>query len=288
MKKTLFQIPLLLLLTLLLLLGAALPGLAQARTLSLNAADYPVTKDGRYSTLEEVAVYLHTFGKLPSNFITKKQAQDLGWDSREGNLAQVAPGCSIGGDRFGNYEKNPDLPAGKQWTECDINADGGFRNAQRIVFSKDGLIYYTNDHYNHFSQIQVTEGKPQKEGTAVAGSGLSAALDEGGAYTSKEDVAAFLHQFDMLPYNYLTKKEAQELGWSSKKDNLGQVAPGYAIGGDAFGNREKLLPDAKDRCWWECDVNVEHGKRGRERLVFSNDGLIFYTKDNHKSFEQLY
>jgi guanyl-specific ribonuclease Sa len=256
---------------------------AKADVLELSAADFPVTRDGSYSSLEKVAVYLATFGELPGNFITKREAQDLGWNSREGNLYEVAPGYSIGGDFFGNYEENPDLPRGKKWTECDINSDGGFRGGERIVFTQDGLIYYTGDHYNHFTQVLVTQGAP-----SAASRESSVGLREDGAYTSKEEVAAFIRQFAALPYNYLTKDEARELGWANQKDNLGQVAPGYAIGGDSFGNREGLLPNAKNRVWWECDVNVEGGKRSRERLVFSNDGLIYYTSDNYRSFEKLY
>ncbi|MEA5014980.1 MAG: ribonuclease domain-containing protein [Candidatus Limiplasma sp.] len=266
----------------LLFLGLWSPAGAQAGVLEINALDFPVTREGTYSSLEEVAVYLDTFGELPSNFLTKREAQNLGWNSREGNLFQVAPGASIGGDFFGNYEDNPDLPKGKKWTECDVNFDGGFRGGERLVFSQDGLIYYTADHYNHFTQVAVLQGasSPSRPETA--------ALQEDGAYTSKEEVAAFIHQFATLPYNYLTKDEARELGWTPKKDNLGQVAPGYAIGGDSFGNREGLLPKAQGRVWWECDVNVTDGRRSRERLVFSNDGLIYYTADNYHSFEKLY
>ncbi|NLV57363.1 MAG: hypothetical protein GXY67_01185 [Clostridiales bacterium] len=265
---------------LLLILCGLLTGVwAKINVLELSAADYPVVTDGSYSSLEEVAVYIATFGKLPSNFITKREAQNLGWDSRKGNLHAVAPGSSIGGDFFGNYEGNPDLPKGKKWTECDINFNGSFRGGERIVFSQDGLIYYTEDHYNHFTQILVIDGGPLS---------ASQTLQVDGAYTSKEEVASFIHQFGTLPYNYLTKEEARDLGWTNKKDNLGQVAPGYAIGGNSFGNREGQLPDAKNRLWWECDVNVIDGKRSRERLVFSNDGHIYYTSDNYQTFEKLY
>ena len=61
-----------------------------------------------------------------------------------------------------------------------------------------------------------------------------------------------------------------------------------SIGGDHFGNYEGLLPDADGRKWKECDVNYSGGYRGAERLVFSNDGLIYYTKDHYESFEKMY
>ncbi|MCF0133398.1 MAG: ribonuclease [Blautia sp.] len=112
-----------------------------------------VDKDGTYTTKEEVAAYIHKYNELPSNFITKKEAQKLGWNSKEGNLDEVAPGKSIGGDYFGNYDKNLPEAKGRKYTECDINFDGGFRGGERIVFSNDGLIFYTNDHYNTFEQL---------------------------------------------------------------------------------------------------------------------------------------
>jgi hypothetical protein len=110
-------------------------------------------ENGSYSSMQEVADYIHTFGKLPPNFITKNKARDLGWESSEGNLWEVAPGMSIGGDRFGNYEGLLPEANGRKWTECDIDFDGGYRNDKRIVFSNDGLIYYTDDHYESFTQI---------------------------------------------------------------------------------------------------------------------------------------
>ena len=110
-------------------------------------------ENGSYSSMQEVADYIHIFGKLPPNFITKNKARDLGWESSEGNLWEVAPGMSIGGDRFGNYEGLLPEANGRKWTECDIDFDGGYRNDKRIVFSNDGLIYYTDDHYESFTQL---------------------------------------------------------------------------------------------------------------------------------------
>ena len=115
-----------------------------------------------------------------------------------------------------------------------------------------------------------------------------AAIDENGTYTSREDVALYLYTYGHLPENYLTKKEAQALGWDNKKGNLQDVAPGMSIGGDRFGNYEGLLPEADGRKYFECDIDYEGGYRGAERIIFSNDGLIFYTEDHYKTFEQLY
>ena len=114
------------------------------------------------------------------------------------------------------------------------------------------------------------------------------ALAEDGSYTSPEDVAEYLHFYGHLPDNFITKNEARDLGWDSQAGNLDEVAPGMSIGGDTFGNREGLLPKADGRKYYECDVNYEGGYRGGERIVYSNDGLIFYTDDHYESFEQLY
>ena len=112
-----------------------------------------VDKNGTYTSKEEVAAYIHQYGKLPSNFITKKKAQSLGWNSREGNLDEVAPGKSIGGDYFGNYEGKLPEKNGRTYRECDIDYHGGFRGGKRIIYSDDGLIYYTEDHYQTFEQL---------------------------------------------------------------------------------------------------------------------------------------
>lgn len=113
-----------------------------------------LAEDGDYTTKEDVALYIHLYGHLPDNFITKKEAQELGWSS--GSLEKYAPGKCIGGDRFGNYEGL--LPKGKKYTECDIDTLGAkSRGAKRIVYSDDGCIYYTDDHYESFTLLYGEE-----------------------------------------------------------------------------------------------------------------------------------
>lgn len=112
-----------------------------------------IREDGNYSSKEEVAGYIHKYGKLPDNFITKSEAKSLGWDSKKGNLWDVAPGKSIGGDKYSNYEETLPVKKGVKYFECDINYRGGHRGAERIVFSSDGHVYYTNDHYETFSEV---------------------------------------------------------------------------------------------------------------------------------------
>ncbi len=108
------------------------------------------------------------------------------------------------------------------------------------------------------------------------------------SYSSKEEVAEYLYLYGHLPPNYLTKDEAKNLGWVSSKGNLWEVAPGMSIGGDRFGNREGLLPTAKGRKYFECDIDFDGTYRGAKRIVYSGDGLIYYTEDHYESFELLY
>lgn len=127
-----------------------------------EAPEATVQEDGEYTSKEEVAAYLYAYGHLPDNFITKKDAKELGWVSSEGNLHEVAPGKSIGGDYFGNYEEILPKQSGRKYYECDIDTDGSYRGAKRIVYSNDGLIYYTEDHYATF-ELLYTEDGPAEE-----------------------------------------------------------------------------------------------------------------------------
>lgn len=115
-----------------------------------------VTEGESYTTKNEVALYLATYKELPPNFITKKQAQALGWDSESGNLDEIAPGKSIGGDHFGNYDGSLPKAKGRTWHECDLNYKGGYRGGERLLYSSDDLIYYTDDHYKTFHKINLT------------------------------------------------------------------------------------------------------------------------------------
>ena len=114
------------------------------------------------------------------------------------------------------------------------------------------------------------------------------ALPEDGQYDDKDNVALYIHLYGKLPSNYVTKKDAEALyGWQGGA--LDVIAPGKAIGGSYYGNYEGLLPDADGREWTECDIGtIGQTKRGAERIVFSNDGLIYYTDDHYESFELLY
>lgn len=124
-------------------------------------------------------------------------------------------------------------------------------------------------------ELSYEDGLPEEDG---------AALDEDGTYSSAEDVSLYLYTFGHLPDNFITKNEARDLGWSG--GSVEKYAPGYAIGGDRFGNREGVLPDGQ---YHECDIDtIGASSRGAKRLVYSDDGRIYYTEDHYETFTLLY
>ena len=136
------------------------PAVTGTETLSLG--NTVLEEEGSYTSRDTVALYLMKYGTLPQNYITKAEAQALGWEG--GSLLEYAPGKSIGGDWFGNYEGALPEAEGRTYTECDIDTAGADeRGAKRIVFSNDGLIFYTEDHYQTFTLLL---GDGQDEGTA--------------------------------------------------------------------------------------------------------------------------
>lgn len=111
---------------------------------------------GWYYDVENVVLYLSAYGSLPANYITKNEAADLGWSG--GSVENYLEGAAIGGDRFGNREGLLPKADGRTYTECDIDTAGASsRGAKRLVFSNDGLYFYTEDHYNSFAEILIKE-----------------------------------------------------------------------------------------------------------------------------------
>lgn len=107
-----------------------------------------------YTCVQDVVEYLHRYGELPGNYLTKQEARDLGWVSSEGNLWDVVPGANIGGDHYGNFEGLLPEKKGRRYQEADINYKGGFRDGERLVYSNDGLYFYTDDHYETFTEMK--------------------------------------------------------------------------------------------------------------------------------------
>ena len=93
-------------------------------------------------------------GKLPDYYITRERAFDLGWDRKAGNLGEVAPGCMIDGGIYHNLDGVLPKKRGRIWYEADINYEKGRRNTDRILYSSDGLIFITLDHYETFIEVR--------------------------------------------------------------------------------------------------------------------------------------
>ncbi len=137
------------------------------------------------------------------------------------------------------------------------------------------------------SSTESSSSSSSTESSSSSSSTESAVIDENGSYTSKDDVALYIHVYGRLPSNFISKNEAEKLGWSG--GSLEPYAPGKCIGGSRFGNYEGLLPKKSGRTYTECDIDTLGKKsRGAKRIVFSNDGLIYYTDDHYASFELLY
>lgn len=113
-------------------------------------------RGGYYYDVKNVVLYLEAYGELPENYITKNEARRLGWEG--GSVEDYLEGAAIGGDRFGNYEELLPVSDGRTYTECDIDTHGyGSRGSRRLVFSSDGLYFYTADHYESFKKVTVTD-----------------------------------------------------------------------------------------------------------------------------------
>lgn len=109
-----------------------------------------IAEDIETDQKDEVALYLYTYEHLPSNYMSKKEAREYGWEG--GALSVILPGKSIGGDYYGNYEET--LPMDNEYHECDIDTeDKTSRGAKRIIYSTDGDIWYTEDHYETFTLL---------------------------------------------------------------------------------------------------------------------------------------
>ena len=160
----------------------------------------------------------------------------------------------------------------------DISVIGGEDGPTEVIVSGPGVS----------ETVQLPEEEPAgTEPAAEEEPEEPVQIDEDGTYNSVEDVSLYLYTYDHLPDNYITKDEARELGWTG--GSVEQAAPGCAIGGDRFGNREGLLPKAGGRQYYECDIDtIGENSRGAKRIVWSDDGLIYYTEDHYESFTLLY
>ncbi|MCD7867499.1 MAG: hypothetical protein LUG62_04745 [Clostridiales bacterium] len=105
-----------------------------------------------YTSKDEVAAYIYTFGHLPDNYITEAEARALGWNGTD-NLDEVAEGMSIGGDTYDNANRMLPVEDGLTYWQCDVNYEGGERGTERIFYASDGRIYYSADEGDTFEQL---------------------------------------------------------------------------------------------------------------------------------------
>ena len=163
-------------------------------------------------------------------------------------------------------------------SSCEIGQGGAGDNQQ------SDRVQSEDDSGGTDSSEKDDSGRSGSSGST--GSTYKVTVKKNGTYDSKEEVAEYLAIYKKLPKNYITKKKAKKLGWQG--GSVEQVAPGKAIGGDRFGNYEKKLPEKKKRTYYECDIDTL-GKKGRgsKRIVYSDDGLIYYTGNHYKSFKKM-
>ena len=234
-------------------------------------------------------------GGQPERALVQEQKVE---ETVQGEKAAEAQEISEAGEEPGEGKESEDWgepeESGGDENRKESEESGGGKNPKESEESGGGGNQKESEESGEGENRKKTEKSAQREDqkysdeTNSSLNGDSIEIEEDGTYISKDEVALYLHIYGYLPDNYITKKEAQDLGWDSKKGNLDQVAPGMSIGGSYFGNYEGMLPEKKGRKYYECDLDYEGGYRGAKRLIYSNDGLIFYTEDHYKTFEQLY
>ena len=192
-------------------------------------------------------------------------------------------GCGKGN---GKTQENPSSQQSVSSQVQEVSENNGEEDEQELILYEEDM---QDDAYAEDEETAYEEEEPGQEPVSGQDTGHTEQeqeplIDEDGSYTTKEDVALYIHTYGKLPHNFITKKEAQKLGWSG--GSLEPYAPGKCIGGNHFGNYEGALPDGNYR---ECDIDTLGKKsRGAKRIIYSDDGRIYYTGDHYKTFEQLY
>ncbi len=156
-----------------------------------------------------------------------------------------------------------------------------------LVFRKDaGMTGVLLPEGN--AETTVNTGLPKKEPNSrnVDAGNKTATSKDIAALTAEAVVVPFVKKNGRLPDYYITKQEARSLGWIAAEGNLCDALPGRAIGGDIFSNRQRKLPSSRERVWYEADLNYDCGRRNADRLVFSNDGLVYVTHDHYQTFDK--
>ncbi len=173
---------------------------------------------------------------------------------------------------------------------AEFFGEGGEGSSYSFEEGEDDSLAYEDDSYSRDNEKDDADDEASFSGKDDDADDEAAAEDlpdEDGVYDQKDDVALYIYTYGKLPSNYITKKEAKAKGWPG--GYLEPYAPGKCIGGDYFGNYEGTLPEKKGRKYYECDIDTLGAKkRGAKRIIFSSDGLIYYTEDHYETFELLY
>lgn len=151
-----------------------------------------------------------------------------------------------------------------------------------VMYVYRNFIEDKKDQAGSVKKETVSYGSTSSDGASNNGnSSAQVSIDQ---LTEEKTVISYVKQNHKLPDYYITKNEARKQGWNPSKGNLCDILPGKAIGGDKFGNREGRLPDGEK--YFEADVNYHCGGRNADRIIYTQNGEVYLTKNHYKSFEK--
>lgn len=177
--------------------------------------------------------------------------------------------------------------------EASVDTEDAFDDeltplTEEEVEELEGGSYAVDDEMTVMTESEMDALGEIQEEDEEDDSGQGITVDEDGTYTSMEEVAVYIHTYGHLPSNYITTEVAQELGYDESQVNLAEVAPGKSIGGDVYENEDNMIPVKDGLIYYQCDIGSENGERTDQRLVYSNEGDIYYTPDLFETFQLLY
>lgn len=155
-----------------------------------------------------------------------------------------------------------------------------------LVLVAIGMWYYIYENTAPPEQDTPIHQIEKPEQTQKQASSPSSSGPDMKKLTQAEKVISYVKSHGDLPNYYISKAQAKKIGWDPQEENLCDILPGKAIGGDQFSNREGKLPQKEGRQYFEADLNYGCGSRSADRMIYSNDGLVYITTDQYRSFEK--